>query len=253
MPLLMQQLVHEAPAIFCLADSESHKILYGNAKALRIFGDDIVGKTIGQISSDILRGSVDADERHEFSMNVQGVCYRVSRYPVNADGQSAIVFFGLDGGFYAHSEPCEDAKTEQDALRQLEQQVNQYRFGLAPFFSVCLVDVADRKAIYDMLGCQGRDEYVDTVQAVIKIAVRGTDTLISMGGGEFMILFPKCSAAVAERIMHTVEGRLEILSEENKLEIPLRVHFAAYEVNDIEKADTKTIVAALRQKITDTD
>ncbi|HKQ53321.1 MAG TPA: diguanylate cyclase [Pyrinomonadaceae bacterium] len=78
--------------------------------------------------------------------------------------------------------------------------------------SCLMVDLDDFKTINDTYGHATGDRVLRQIAAVLREAVRGTDTVFRYGGEEFLVLLPETdlagAGALGEKIRAAVEGRL---------------------------------------------
>ncbi len=87
------------------------------------------------------------------------------------------------------------------------QPLSQW-FGPGTRVACLYVDVDDFKAVNDRLGHDAGDDALRRITDIIRHFVRAQDPLIRMGGDEFVVLLPGCSAEkareIAERIVQAV-------------------------------------------------
>lgn len=68
-------------------------------------------------------------------------------------------------------------------------------------YSVIFIDLDHLKNINDTLGHEAGDLYIRKTAEVIRGQFRSTDTIIRMGGDEFLLFLPGCNEEVAERLI----------------------------------------------------
>lgn len=68
------------------------------------------------------------------------------------------------------------------------------------YLSLIFIDINDLKFVNDNFGHEEGDFYIITICKIIKTQVRKTDFICRMGGDEFMIILPNCTADNAEEI-----------------------------------------------------
>lgn len=74
---------------------------------------------------------------------------------------------------------------------------------------LCFFDLNDLKSVNDRLGHGEGDNYLRLVSRCVNESIRSADTLVRMGGDEFLVILPECSAENAREVMKRVEEKLE--------------------------------------------
>lgn len=95
---------------------------------------------------------------------------------------------------------------------RLAEEISRARRKLEYTFSLVLVDVNDLKLVNDQEGHAAGDELLVWVARFLQKATRAHDLVCRLGGDEFGLILPDCTAFQA----HAVQTRLrEALEEEN--------------------------------------
>jgi len=127
--------------------------------------------------------------------------------------------------------------------------VNGFVNGAIDAFAVCYLDIDGVSSVNDALGEIEGDAYINTVVKVVKSSIRKSDIFIHIGGDDFLLIFPKCSSAVAENILATVTKKLDVINYEKDLERDYSVSYGIIDVNDKSLADVDMIMSLLRQRM----
>ena len=79
--------------------------------------------------------------------------------------------------------------------------------------TVCFVDINNLKFVNDNYGHDEGDRMIKTVAEVIKSEIRGVDTLVRLGGDEFLISFPGCGKEQAENIWNRILEKFKEIND----------------------------------------
>jgi len=75
--------------------------------------------------------------------------------------------------------------------------------------TICYIDIDNLKGINDKYGHRKGDKVIVSVVNLIKENIRNSDRIMRIGGDEFVIIFPNCSADQAEIIVDRIKERLK--------------------------------------------
>ena len=75
--------------------------------------------------------------------------------------------------------------------------------------TICYIDIDNLKGINDKYGHRKGDKVIVSVVNLIKDNIRNSDRIMRIGGDEFVIIFPNCSADQAEIIVDRIKERLK--------------------------------------------
>ena len=84
-------------------------------------------------------------------------------------------------------------------------------------FMLCFVDVDKLKQVNDTYGHLHGDTYLKEVVAVLRVSIRSTDEIYRVGGDEFVVVFPGCGQAEANRIWSQVDERIRDINRSRRL------------------------------------
>lgn len=111
---------------------------------------------------------------------------------------------------------------------------------------LCFIDINDLKTVNDTFGHDAGDELILTVLTVFKNCTRDVDSIIRMGGDEFIIAFDDLDAQDAEKVWERVIAQFESTNASGRYRYPISAshgiaEFTANETLDdiIERADTR--------------
>jgi diguanylate cyclase (GGDEF)-like protein len=79
-------------------------------------------------------------------------------------------------------------------------------------FTIAYVDVDNLKVVNDTLGHAAGDELIRTVASTLHRSVRNADVVVRLGGDEFCLGLPNCSAAQAAKVAARIDANLAALS-----------------------------------------
>lgn len=73
----------------------------------------------------------------------------------------------------------------------------------------CLIDIDDFKLVNDTYGHDAGDIVLSTVANILRNNTRQTDLVCRWGGEEFLVVLPKCSFEVGQRILEKIRKSIE--------------------------------------------
>lgn len=103
-----------------------------------------------------------------------------------------------------------DSLTKAYNRRYYEEDLFYFSINNAPTDEVTFIvaDLKNFKYINDTYGHSEGDKLLAHVVDTIKKCIRSDDTIIRMGGDEFLIILPSCSIEVTKRIINTINKTL---------------------------------------------
>ena len=117
--------------------------------------------------------------------------------------------------FYAEYDTLTKAYNRRAGLERLQEYLpSNNRRSRA--MSVCFMDVNGLKQVNDQLGHQLGDELIVSVVEVIQSIIRKNDTLVRMGGDEFLIIFDGIDCETAETVWQRILKGYELINVEEK-------------------------------------
>ena len=253
---LITTITENLPAFFCVAETESGRILMLNRAAADLFGDIGTIAEAGEGNTLMVSAGDKIDGRFEYNSAIKGRWYWISHFPVTwTQGEKAEVFIGVDYGKLKNFSglPEEEAFAEAlkgpiSALDRLEKQIIGYKNGIYDGFTVCYLDVDGTKLVNDSMGEFESGSYINKVKSVVKESIRKSDVFIHIGGDDFLLIFPKCTYAIVENIMATVIKKLDVMNIDNDLDNNYSISFGIMEINSIPLADADVIMSTIRKR-----
>ena len=118
-----------------------------------------------------------------------------------------------------------------DVLEKDKQRAISHKMEL----TVCFADINDLKYVNDNYGHDAGDELIKTVVEVIKSKVRERDTLIRLGGDEFLICFPDCNQQKAKTILRRIIDQFESINHTNQFSYQIILSYGLAQFNEIDK------------------
>lgn len=79
--------------------------------------------------------------------------------------------------------------------------------------AICLVDIDGLKYINDNFGHTMGDKLIKDISRILKSSIRESDIVSRMGGDEFLIIFPRCSADDAREVMRRLTEKIKRYNE----------------------------------------
>lgn len=98
-------------------------------------------------------------------------------------------------------------------------------------FSLCYIDINKLNFVNDNYGVNEGNKYIKNVVGTVKKIIRRSDIFSRIGGDEFIIVLIDCPVLTAERIMKSINARLEELSMEERQLYDYAISYGIIEVN----------------------
>lgn len=123
----------------------------------------------------------------------------------------------------------------------LEQEINYSKTNKESFV-ICFVDVDRLKMINDNFGHNEGDKVLICVSTVLRKSIRKTDSVIRIGGDEFLVVFPKTTIKQAIQIWNRVCENLNTVNKLNsKYYISLSHGFYEYPQEMVEQISIESL------------
>ena len=111
--------------------------------------------------------------------------------------------------------------------------------------SVCFVDINNLKTVNDNYGHKEGDRLIKLVAMTIDREIRNSDTLIRLGGDEFLICFPNCNADWADKIWQRIKKKFTLINQKTNKPYQISAsHGIAEYQGDQEVAVEELIISA---------
>ncbi len=227
----LQKLFAMMPTPLLLVELESWKVLRSNAAAEALLATDAVGKSLEEFlpteakehecwrqvfSSDGLAGI-------ELPFLLQGQAAMLLVFTTRSHWQGKVhLFIGLVDITARHlhsqkmerlaaTDPLTGLLNRRSFLKKLALAARESRTAGEPL-ALAYIDLNNLKQVNDACGHQEGDWYINTAASFMRKLIREKDFAGRIGGDEFAILFPGCSAEVAERIVSRLRRQVEELA-----------------------------------------
>jgi len=237
---LLANIFNEIPVIVIVFSMTGNVLLYNNA-AGEACGRQLLDLTYHEIFNNEHRTTADGARRLKYECWLGNRCYSIIDFYSDYDESSRARFLVgndvTDIKNYLMSynnpsivDPMTGIFNRKVGMDYLDEMIHQIKMD-DNFFSLAFLDLDNLKYINDVLGHAKGDKYILAVCDVIKASIRKSDVFSRMGGDEFLIIFPQCSAEVAERIMENVVNKLEDINKSHPPNIKYQISYGIQEVN----------------------
>ncbi len=117
--------------------------------------------------------------------------------------------------YYAYTDPMTKVLNRRTGFMRLDQELAlSCSQGIS--LSICYIDIDGLKAVNDTYGHTEGDRLINFIISTIKSCVRKIDLISRMGGDEFLIIFPDCTEADAQKVMQRVNEKLVEYDKKSK-------------------------------------
>lgn len=170
--------------------------------------------------------------------------YAVNSYPVNHNGQHAMVHYISDItqqqlNYKRLSEMAyTDSLTDAYNRRYCMLEIQHLRDGKVPF-SLVTIDLNGLKYANDHFGHEAGDQYIVFVVSTIRAFIRESDVVCRVGGDEFVVLLKKCPEEIALHKMHQLHLHVEA---DTTCPVPTSISFGVVYVGEDETATTDVLL-----------
>ncbi len=121
-------------------------------------------------------------------------------------------------------------------LRELREAIE------VPPLSLILIDLDNLKGVNDNYGHLAGDKYILAVVSMVRTVLRQGDSMIRLGGDEFLLILPGCAYPAAQMVRSRIAVREDRLNQEKRFPYPISVSCGVYEVPPDEKRSTTLIL-----------
>ncbi len=97
-------------------------------------------------------------------------------------------------------------------IAMLEKQLRLMQRLGAPL-SICFADIDNLKKVNDRHGHEEGDRLIITVAGAIRDSLRELDSLVRLGGDEFLLILPQCTASQASIVLSRIDVRLADIND----------------------------------------
>jgi len=150
--------------------------------------------------------------------------------------------------YYASTDSLTGVMNRRIGLMTLEKEMAFFRSKKLPL-SVCYIDIDGLKNINDHYGHIEGDSAINVIISVFRETIRDVDLICRMGGDEFMVLFPNCTAETVEKIIRRVVGTLEEHDAESTNEYCHSFSWGTLEISRDNDMDVNGVVEAADKKM----
>lgn len=98
-------------------------------------------------------------------------------------------------------------------------------------FTLCYIDIDKLNYVNDNFGNKEGDKYIKNVVNTIRKIIRRSDVFARIGGDEFIIVLCDCPVITAERIMRSINKKLEEINIEESALYEYAISYGLIEVN----------------------
>lgn len=144
------------------------------------------------------------------------------------------------------TDPLTGAKNRNYLTRNLSEKINMAVEKKEPL-TLCYFDLDNLKGINDTLGHDAGDSYIMLAVESIRNHIRVDDTLCRVGGDEFIIVLPNCTAEKANHICNQVNK--EIQESENMAGNRVGLSCGISEMNPSQPLSAEELVTLADQKM----
>ena len=255
---IIDMIFNEIP-IFVIAFNNEGNILFYNKTAEEVCGRHIHELKFDDIFFQDHRMPFDTEKKLRYECWISGRCYAIiDFYAEYSDGTLARYFCGnditdvknyiLSYNNQSMVDPMTGIFNRQVGINFLNEMINKVRLD-GDCFSVSYIDLDKLKNVNDNFGHNKGDEYIFAVCEAVKSSIRKTDVFSRIGGDEFLIIFPQCSADTARTIMDKVVSKLDKLNESLPKGIMYRISYGVLEVNSLSQLSAECVLNTADSKM----
>lgn len=238
----LQKLFDMMPTPMLLVDSENWQLLRLNAAALKLLTTDAAGKSLTEFlrtnpeDHELWRQVVKRDSTAgvELPLLIQGQAALLLVFTTRThwQGKDQLIMALVDiTARHIHSQKMERLAATDPLTGLLNRRAFFENLSIAAResradgqpLSLAYIDLNNLKKVNDAWGHQEGDWYINAAASFMRNLIRGKDFAGRIGGDEFAILFPGCSAEVAARIVSRIKRQVEEMAF--SLEKPYEVGF----------------------------
>lgn len=238
--VLLESIAEKLPALCYVYDVETTEIIYLNEYTKGFFkgnsNEDIV-KKLG------IHTNISNSEENvlSYEKSVGGVFFKMAELiSLWKDNRIVKLGFGIDITESKREEKKISAGSITDELTGIYNKIVGYsrlqecidRVNQEDkIFTLCYIDINKLNYVNDNFGTKEGDKYIKNVVNTIKKIIRRSDVFARIGGDEFIIVLSECPIVTAERIMKSINTKLEEINIEENAIYEYAISYGLIEVN----------------------
>lgn len=124
--------------------------------------------------------------------------------------------------FYATYDFMTKAYNRRSGLKILEEEFNSSKEKSIPL-TIGFIDINDLKYVNDNFGHSEGDRLIKNVFNVFKENISENDSIVRLGGDEFLIILPECSSENAQNIWVRIDKTIKEINNKNSFAYSISV------------------------------
>lgn len=276
--MIIQTVLDNIEALIFVVEGSGDRLLFLNRYARDLFDvkNDRPGKTCEY--REFLPSTHKRSRQSDRTASIEVKCGKNDRwYNINSsritwiDGKEVYLQVGMDITerklverqleYYAYTDPLTGISNRRTGLIILERALHMAARQKRPI-SACYVDLDGLKTVNDRYGHDEGDYMIVTVSGIVKSILRNTDIICRLGGDEFLLVFPDCSAAQADVVIRRIKKRIKEHEKRVVKPFVLSFSYGIMEYNGdiipgveevIKTADEKMYQDKVSKKMTDSE
>lgn len=255
---VLKDIAEGLPILTYIYDVETTEIIYLNEYTKGFFkgnSNEEIIKKLG-IHIDISKNS---ENVLNYEKSVSGIWFKMSEITSLFSGNRVVkIGVGIDITESKREEQKISASSITDKLtgtynrivgfNRLQECIDRVKEE-GNIFSLCYIDINRLNFVNDNFGQTEGDRYIKTVVSTIRKIIRRSDVFSRVGGDEFIIVLADCSKLTAERIMKSINYRLEEISREEHNSYDYSISYGVIEVNDKMELNLERLVQSAENEM----
>ncbi len=134
--------------------------------------------------------------------------------------------------FYATMDEMTMTMNRRSGLVHLEKQMKLAQRHKYPL-TVVYIDINNLKAVNDEHGHSAGDKLIQKVVSLLRQEIRDSDSLVRMGGDEFLVILPHTDEVLAEAVMMRVLGEMNRINKLGLEPFPVSFSYGVKEMSQL--------------------
>ncbi|OQX09317.1 MAG: hypothetical protein BWK80_47015 [Desulfobacteraceae bacterium IS3] len=144
--------------------------------------------------------------------------------------------------YYSTTDSLTDTYNRRTGLEILNKQI-QLANRRNQLLTICFIDLNKLKFVNDSYGHAEGDRYITLISDTLKNTIRKSDTLVRLGGDEFLIILPECGIEQAKEALARLDDKLANINQSGKYPFTASISYGFAEYDPKTAPDYESLIA----------
>jgi len=144
--------------------------------------------------------------------------------------------------YYSTTDSLTDTYNRRTGLEILNKQI-QLANRRNQLLTICFIDLNKLKFVNDSYGHAEGDRYITLISDTLKNTIRKSDTLVRLGGDEFLIILPECGIFQAKEALARLDDKLKDINQSGTYRFTASISYGFAEYDPKTAPDYESLIA----------